>query len=105
MDYPVTCILSREKIEFCYRANELLRQLQNIFAKWYKEGLTQVEYNNIPLKLKTKYPYIAQISRETYKKFLREDFEPRLDVISGQISGLKNSLKDSMSWPVSIGDI
>jgi hypothetical protein len=105
MNYPVTCTLPREKMEFVYRVNEVLRQLQNVFAKWYNQGLSQAEYDALPLTFRSKYSYVAQIDLDTYKQFLREDFEPRSNKVIGEIGTLKDTLKNSIAWPVDIGGI
>jgi hypothetical protein len=56
-NYPEDCDSPRRKAEFLYKAQEELRILHNIFSKWLHEGLTSEEYDELPFKIKEKYPY------------------------------------------------
>ena len=70
LTFPGNCITSSERTEYCYRAQELLRKLHNIFGKWFKEGITQTYdegrfkeiYNRYPEKIEKSnmYESIAQ---------------------------------------------
>lgn len=103
--YPVDCDSPRKKTEWLYRAQELLRLLHNIFGKWYREGLTQVQYDKLPQKIKDKYSYKVQLAESKWKQFLNEDFEPRSQKISNQICVQREQLKQSNTWSIEVGNV
>jgi hypothetical protein len=119
--YPEDCNEPSERLEWLYRAQELLRYLHNLFAHWYRHEITLAQYDNPPFpdvdeqgrtllrvtfeKLKSKYPYKSQLTQEDWGKFVREDFQPRSDKICDQIGVQKAMLKISSTWLVEVEDI
>jgi len=95
----------RKKTEWLYHAQELLRLLHNIFSKWLHEGLTQAEYDALPQKIKSRYPFKPQLTKADWDKFYREDFRPRSDKICAQIGVQRKELKQSTSWVINVEDI
>lgn len=103
--YPLDCDTPRKRTEYVYRAQELLRRVHNGFSKWFHEGLTEVQYNLFPLKVKNKYPYVPQISQEDWDRFKQEDFEPRSNKVCQAICVQRAYLKESVEWTIDVGDI
>lgn len=103
--YPAICDSPGRKTELLYRAQELLRLVHNGFSKWLHEGLTEGEYSEFPIKVKTKYPYIAELPKADWDKFQKEDFAPRSDKICQEICVQRAELKRSTRWSIDIGDI
>lgn len=103
--FPANCDSPRKKTEWLYRAQELLRLLHNAFSKWLHKGLTQVQYDKLPQKVKNKYFYKPQLSQEDWDKFYREDFRPRNDKICTQINIQLAQLKQSIVWNIKVEDI
>ena len=105
INYPIDCDSPRKKTEWLYRAQELLRLLHNAFSKWLHEGLTQVQYDKLPQKVKSKYPYKPQLTKEDWDKFYREDFRLRNDKICAQIGIQRAQLKQSTIWAIEVEGI
>ena len=100
-----SCTTPGDKMEYCLCCQDLLRRFQNIFSKWYNTGLTQSQYNQLPTPVKNKYPYVNQISLETYRQFLNEDLEPRMRIVRHQLMIQKKALLNSNRWSVDIGNL
>lgn len=105
INYPVDCDSPRKKTEWLYRAQELLRLLHNVFSKWLREGLTQVQYDKLPQKVKNRYPYKPQLTLQDWNKFYRKDFRPRNDKICTQMNIQRAQLKESTVWNIKVEDI
>lgn len=105
LKYPIDCITPAERTEYCYRAQELLRLMHNCFSKWYRESLTQIQYGELPQKLKTKYPYGAKLIQKDWDKFLKEDFLTRSDTICTGINIQRAEMKKSTTWDIKVEDI
>lgn len=103
--FPGDCITPAEQTEYSYRAQELLRLLHNTFGKWFREGLTQTEYDELPGKLKTKYEYTEKLSKKDWDKFQDEDFEPRSTEIMSKLIENRHVLFESTKWDVKVEDI
>lgn len=105
MQYPIDCVTGGDKMEFLYAAQEKLRKLHNTFSLWAKYGLTQWQYDKLPTKFRDKYPYVAKLSIEDFKKFIKEDMEPRSQKIFDGIGIMRGVLKTSERWDIMIEDI
>lgn len=105
INYPGDCGSPRRKMEYLYRAQELLRKLHNVFVTWRETGLTQAQYDELPNKIRQNYPYVAQIDMATWKKFHDEEFLPRSDEINEDILQYRAALKQSTQWNIDVGDI
>ena len=103
--YPVDCFEPMERIEYCYRSQELLRLLHNVFSKWLHDGLTEVQHKQLPAKVRDKYPYAAKLAAKDWEKFIAEDFETRSSKIGSEIVRQKNLLKQSVRWNIKIEDV
>jgi len=108
LKYPGDCITSADKIEYCYRARELLRLLHNTIGKWRREGLNQIEYNTIPQKIKDTLPDFAispKLSEDSWDRFVSEEFFNRDHAISKAATLSFNELKKSTRWEIKVEDI
>ena len=119
--YPIDCDTPAKRTEWLYRAQELLRHLHNLFGYWSKHEITQEQYDNPPLPdideqgrqllqiafnyLKTKYPYVPQLSQEDWHKFLEEDHDPRKEKVISQILLQRAALKISNTWEVKVEEL
>lgn len=103
--YPSDCDTSAKKTEWLYRAQELLRKLHNVFGRWLREGISQTKYDKLPQKIKSKYPYVPQLSQSDWRKFCNEDFEPRSTKICAKINENRALLFQSTQWIVKVEDI
>lgn len=105
MQYPADCVTSADKTEFLYAAQEKLRELYNMFSLWSSQGLTQQQYDQLPAKVQTKYPYTAKLDTEDFGKFVKEDMETRSQKIFDGIAGMREALKLSERWNIAVEDI
>lgn len=104
MKYPEDCNTARRRTEFLYKAQEELRLLHNVFSKWLHKGLAEGEYNQLPEKIRNKYPYISKLSEADFAKFKKEIFTPKSDKICQEICVQRALLKIS-NWAVNIEEI
>ena len=71
VNYPSGCDTPGKRIAWCERAEELLRLVHEGMKKWWKLGLTQVQYDKFPVRVKNKYPYVAQSTEATFRDYQR----------------------------------
>lgn len=105
LEFPIDCLTPAERTEYCYRAQELLRKLHNVFGRWFKEGITQVLWNQLPEKLKDKYPYVPQLLQKKWEDFVENIFEPKSNKIVGNLLQYRQDLKNSIKWDIKIEDV
>ena len=103
--FPGDCTTPTDRTEYCYRAQELLRKLHNVFGRWYREGITQNVWNQLPVGLRTTYPYKAQLTQIEWESFFNTTFEPKSNKITEKLLLYRQSLKDSVQWIIDIEDI
>lgn len=84
MKYPINCATSADRTEFCYRAQELLRQLHNQMGKKYREG---------------------EISKEVWESFLKNKFEPLSQKICKGITDNRELLFKSTRYSIDLEKI
>ncbi len=105
LEFPIDCTTPAERTEYCYRAQELLRKIHNVFGRWFKEGITQTVWNKLPQKLKNKYPYTSQLPHEQWEDFVHNIFEPISNKIVEKLLQHRQNLKDSIRWNIKVEDI
>ena len=106
--FPGDCTTDGDKIEYLYLAREKLRLLHNQVGKWRREGLSQVEYDNIPQKIRDKLPSFAvsiKLSDSDFEKFFQEEFFIRDNEISKEATKSFNEFKKSTRWNIKVEDI
>lgn len=105
LTFPIDCDTPAKRTEYCYRAQELLRRLHNGMGKWYKEGLTQTQWNKFPQKIKNRYPYAAQLSQADWGDFRNNVFEPIQHRIIEKLLTQRTLLSESITWSIDVEDI
>lgn len=99
ISFPVGCDNYGKKIAFLERTEEKLRLVHNGMGRWYKEGLTLVQYNKFPNKIKNRYPYKAQLTEVEFRNFQRVVFEKMSNVIHFfKNQELQNAKDDNVTW-------
>lgn len=71
---------------YCKRAKRIfIEKVHNVVGKWYREGLSQAEYDALPLKIRNRMPYRPQITQvmwakasDELEKYLETRIEPPL---------------------------
>lgn len=68
---------------YCKRAKRIfIDEIHNVVGKWCKEGLTKLEYDTLPSKIKNKMPYQPKHTLEEWAVLsdeLERDLETRID--------------------------
>lgn len=119
--YPGNCNTPAKRTEWLYAAQELLRHIHSLFARWKKNTITQAQYDNPPLPnvpsalkpavhrtftyLKNKYPFKEQLTQEDWRQFKTEDFDLRQRQVIEAILTQRTLLKNSTAWDVKVEEI
>ena len=103
--YPQDCTNARRKIEFLYRAQEILRQLHNTFVAWREDGISEVTWAGFPVQIRDMFPYRFRITPEIWKRFHDEEFMPRSGKICNEITIQRAEFKASADGSINIGEI
>lgn len=98
LTYPGDCITSAQRIEFCFIAQEKLRKLHNAMSQWHDYGLTQVQYNQLPAKIKNRYPYAEFLEPEQRDDFHAVVFKKIERKITEKLLINRQALLDSVQW-------
>ncbi len=114
LNFPPDCDTPGEKVEYSYRAQELLRFEHNVISYWLHCGLTQDEYDNGLLadgkgdlcsgvnevttlgpKLKAVFPYKEYLTESDYFNYWDNHFVPRQSKVGSEcVINRKACLKD-----------
>lgn len=105
LNWPVDCDTPAKRTEYCYRAQELLRLIHNGMGKWRRDGLTEAQWNQLPQKIKTRYPYVAQLSEADWNDFTLNVFESISERIIEKLLQQRALLKESTAWIIAVEDI
>ena len=109
--YPGSIDTPWKKVQYILRLKEYLRLLHNYAGYWYRNGLTQDQYDNgidsgdlsgepgtqfvLTAQLKTAYPYRQNISKAAFDNFINTEWEPRHSTVSLAINDDVKKLKDN----------
>ena len=105
MNFPDDCKTISDRMEFLYNAENKLRLIHNVFAKWYREGISLDVYNQLPNILKSKYSYQSKLSQQNWRDFFDNVFSPRFEKICELIGNTKAELRLSNRWQINMEDI
>lgn len=84
--FPGNVNTAADKLEFAYRAQQLLMDLHNTFVKWRDDGLqSRPEWAALPTAIKQQFPYTEFINSQTWRRFHDDEFIPRMDSINEEI--------------------
>jgi hypothetical protein len=96
--FPENCITDASRMAWCYRAQEKLRLVHNGFGKWFRDGLTENQYNQFPNKIKNRYPYEFQVNESTWDDFQENIFDPLSQAITDELLIARGEAKESTFW-------
>lgn len=105
--YPANCDTTGKKMAFLERLKKKVILLHNGMGKWHGEGLTEIQYNKLPLKVKNIFPYKPQLSTSDYDKFKNGIYRKLLNVYHDKLGEERNlAREDENTWNPDIdGDI
>ena len=121
MDYPNNCTTAQQKMEFLYRAQELLRQMHNVFSRWLHVGYTQAQYddmeagiinfcandgvtvsqaeaNRVAAFIRNNFPYKPKLTNTDWQDFEKNHFRRVTNIIGGAFGAQINILKRSQTY-------
>lgn len=75
IQFPSGVDTALEKYAYCQRAFEKLNNIYSFFGIWYRQGITQNQYNNLPDKIRIKYPYKTQLTESDWHDFRVNDWD------------------------------
>lgn len=90
IEYPLDCTTKEDKLEYCTRLSELLRQLHNVVGLWRRSGIPRSTYNKLPDKLKARISYKPKLSEAEWQAF-RSFFFSRQKVVLLELGKYKDS--------------
>ncbi len=81
INFPAECTKPGDRIAWCERAEEKLLKVKSTVEGWYKAGLTQAQYDQLPNRVKNRYSYVAQLSKADTKDFWENVYKPVVKTI------------------------
>lgn len=104
--FPVNCTTDASRMAWCYRAQEKLRKFHNVMGDWFRDGITEAKWNQLPNKAKTRYPYKAQLTETEFRGFQDTVYHNIDEAIITAMLENRALAKASTHWPVDLdGDI
>jgi len=67
INYPAAVNNKVEKLAYMLRVKEKWRRLHNLMGLWFTDGITLVQYNTLPVRIKNKIPYTPQLTQNQWK--------------------------------------
>ena len=108
MNYPIECITNIQRYQYTCKAQDELKNLHNVFAKWFNTGISQAEYDKISAKITTDFPYKAKLTKEDYDRFY-SDWRRRLNNVLDELCTQRAMAEDDYAklntWTVDPGDL
>ena len=69
--YPPAANTPAERLHFMERMHERWRLDYNLIGKWRNTGLSQAEYDTLPLRIRNRFAYVAQLTQPQYNNARR----------------------------------
>jgi len=105
LTYPVDCTTSEDHLGYLQRMKELIKRIHNGFNIWKRDGLTQVQYDKFPAKIKQRYPYVPKISEENWRDFNENILEKLNDKWVAKVAVARDECNNSIRWMIDLGEI
>ncbi len=102
--FPGDCNTPAKRTEYAYRVQEMLRLLHNVMGSWFKTGISKDTWDKLPLKIRSRYPFKAQLTLAEWRDFLRL-FETKSNSVVDSIIQQRKLLEESATWNINIEDI
>jgi hypothetical protein len=104
-DFPVGANTPALKYAYIMRLQGIMTILHNQVGDWHRDGYTQQEWDQLPTKIKTEFPYVSQLPKEGWDNFLRTVFDPTSHENNGRIGQCRKEMQESTFFSVTIEDI
>ena len=67
INYPAAANNPIKRLAYMLRVKEKWRRLYNLMGLWFTDGITLVQYNTLPVRIKNKIPYTSQLTGSQWK--------------------------------------
>lgn len=114
LNFPPDCDTPGEKVEYSYRAQELLRNEYNTMSRWVVCGMTEDEYDNgvitdchdvgvccdikeltiLGPKLKARFPYTEYLTNDEFRIYAFDWFLPRQTRVGSECAKNRTACKE-----------
>ena len=98
INFPGNCETEVSRMGYCRRRIHLLTELQNIMGEWHKDGITEIKYNNLPDKIKGRYPYQSKLTASQYEDFWNNVYKPLEKTIHYEFNKNQDIADNSTYW-------
>lgn len=105
LNWPVDCTTPRRRVEFCYCAQEKLRKLHNFMHAWRTSGKTEAQWDNLPTKVKNRYPYSEFLTDAQMADFRDTIFTIIEKKVIAKLLVNRQFLLDSIEWTPDLDEI
>lgn len=105
LNFPATCDTPRKRLEFAYAMNAKLRKLHNAMGRWYKDGLTQTQYDKLPAKIRSVIAYTPNITKAQFRDYQHNKHPIYEKLVLDFINQSKAVMEDSTTWVVDVNDV
>jgi len=108
MNFPENCTTNMQRYQYTCKAQDELKTLHNVFAKWLNDGISRAEYDAIPISITKDYYYKAKLPKEDWDKFYKE-WKNRLNNVLEELCTQRARTEDDYAelsvWTIDIGAI
>lgn len=116
ISYPLTAETLGQKTEYLLRLRQYCIYFHNYLGYWYRNGLTQDEYDNgiefnklggeedettklvLSAALKSEIPYVSTISRQQFNTLLNSYWNPRFVEIEKEYENMIGKFRSSKTY-------
>lgn len=108
INYPSWVDTDEKKLKCLILYGELNERLCNAMGRWFKDGLTQVQYDKLPNRVKLEYPYETKLASTRWRDY-EYNWDHGFDRVHIKIhkarQAIEQSFKDDDTINISIEDI
>lgn len=65
--YPSAANNPVKRLAYMLRVKEKWRKLHNLMGLWFTDGITQIQYNTLPPRIKNRIPYTPQLTANQWQ--------------------------------------
>lgn len=101
--FPADCTTDADKLEYCQRAEELMRQMFNVMGAWSRGPLSEATYQQLPAQLKAAYsqPRDVKLPATAFQAF-RTYFKARQIALLAESATFQDFAVNGINDPVEL---
>ena len=108
MNFPENCTTNMQRYQYTCKAQDELKTLHNVFAKWLNDGISRAEYDGIAVSITKDFPFKDKLPKEQWDKFYL-DWKLKLNVVLEELctqrAKTENEYAKLKIWAVDPGDL